>query len=62
MKRKPGISHDQAMTEEQRENPEFDYKNKLLLLQSICHNRWPRPLMCVFIAVIERTYPEGWHA
>jgi hypothetical protein len=28
----------------------------LLLLQSVCHN------MCVFVAVIERTYPEGWHA
>jgi hypothetical protein len=38
------------------------YKNKLLLLQSVCHNRWPRPLTRVFVAVIERTFPEGWHA
>jgi hypothetical protein len=38
------------------------YKWILLSLQSVCHNRWPRPLTRVFVAVIERTYPEGWHA
>jgi hypothetical protein len=34
----------------------------IALATPVCHNRWPRLLTRVFVAVIERTYPEGWHA